>query len=225
MNIWGRLVVLGAVCAATAAGQQEALRYSINWPSGLSLGEAMLTSNLSNGAGGATLTLEAVVPGYPIRDEYKSTMAGGYCSANFRKESTHGKRHALETMTFDTTTNTVRRETDNGGKTETPLAGPCPKDALAFLMFLRQELKQGRLPGPQTIYFGSTYALRLQFAGSETVVVNEQRTAVDKLSAVVKGPASEVSFDIYFAQDSARTPVLVRVPLAMGSFSMELVRE
>jgi hypothetical protein len=29
---------------------------------------------------------------------------------------------------------------------------------------------------------------------------------------------------MYFARDAARTPLLFKVPLAMGTFSMELVR-
>jgi hypothetical protein len=46
----------------------------------------------------------------------------------------------------------------------------------------------------------------------------------DRMVANLKGPASEHTFEMYFARDAARTPVLVKLPLAMGSFSMELVR-
>ena len=44
------------------------------------------------------------------------------------------------------------------------------------------------------------------------------------MSASVKGPASEITFEVFFLKDRARTPALVRVPLALGTFSMELVR-
>jgi hypothetical protein len=40
----------------------------------------------------------------------------------------------------------------------------------------------------------------------------------------VKGPKSSFAFEMFFARDAARTPLLVRVPLSAGSFSMELVR-
>jgi hypothetical protein len=33
-----------------------------------------------------------------------------------------------------------------------------------------------------------------------------------------------VQFEVYFARNPARTPLLFRVPLALGRFSMELVR-
>jgi hypothetical protein len=40
----------------------------------------------------------------------------------------------------------------------------------------------------------------------------------------VKGTASDTAFEIYFALDAVRTPVLARVPLPMGTFTLELVR-
>jgi len=40
----------------------------------------------------------------------------------------------------------------------------------------------------------------------------------------VKGPASETAFEMFFARDAARTPLLVRVPLSMGTFLLELTR-
>ena len=47
----------------------------------------------------------------------------------------------------------------------------------------------------------------------------------DRLTASLKGPSSDINFEVFFLKDAARTPALVRVPLAMGTFSMELVRE
>jgi len=44
------------------------------------------------------------------------------------------------------------------------------------------------------------------------------------VTASVKGSASEIGFEVFFLKDAARTPALVRVPLALGTFSMELVR-
>jgi hypothetical protein len=46
----------------------------------------------------------------------------------------------------------------------------------------------------------------------------------DKVTCTVKGPNSEVKFDMYFARDPARTPLVIKAPLAMGTFSMELIR-
>jgi hypothetical protein len=41
--------------------------------------------------------------------------------------------------------------------------------------------------------------------------------------AKLKGPASETSFEMFFSDDAAKRLLMVRVPLAIGSFSMELV--
>jgi hypothetical protein len=46
----------------------------------------------------------------------------------------------------------------------------------------------------------------------------------DRVNISLHGPASELSFTVFFAQDAARTPVLFRVPLALGTFSMELAK-
>jgi hypothetical protein len=201
--------------------QPETLRYSINWPSGLSLGEATLTAN----GGMLSLTLEAMVPGFPIRDQYSSRVGARYCSETFSKEFVHGARKGLERLEFDAARKVVVRETPGGGKSEIPFPAACPKDALAFLFFLREELKNGRLPAAQTLFFGAPYQVRLTYAGGEKVKAGEQWEDTDRVQATVKGPASETSIEILFARDQARTPVLVRVRLAMGTFSMELARE
>jgi hypothetical protein len=103
-------------------------------------------------------------------------------------------------------------------------SGSCGKDALAYLYFVRRELSQGRIPAPQTVYFGAAYEIRLAFAGTQTIKLGDKQVEADRVSASVKGAASEVGFEVFFLKDAARTPALVRVPLALGTFSMELVR-
>jgi hypothetical protein len=46
----------------------------------------------------------------------------------------------------------------------------------------------------------------------------------DRVVATLKGPASAISFEMFFARDPARTPLLIRVPLSLGMFSLELAR-
>lgn len=217
--------LLCLLAAPLLYAQQESLRYSINWPSGLSLGEATLTGTVTPGGGNFNLLLEALVPGFPIRDEYTSKTGPQFCSTQFTKASLHGTRKTSETSEFDASRSVVVRQTEKGGKSEIPFASPCPKDALAFLFFLREELKAGRLPGAQTIYFGAAYQLRIQYAGADSINLGGKREECDRLSATVKGPASEVAFQILLGRDPARTPLAVRVPFAMGTFSMELMRE
>jgi hypothetical protein len=59
---------------------------------------------------------------------------------------------------------------------------------------------------------------------AQNIRVGDSHLDTDRLVGTVKCPASEVTVEIFFARDAVRTPVLIRVPLAMGKFSMEIVR-
>jgi hypothetical protein len=216
-----------------AAGQssgpeyEEVLHYTVNWPSGLSLGEGtMRTRRLAQppGAREFTLVLDAAIPGVTVRDEYISRATADYCSIRFEKNSVHGRRKASETSQFDADRGVMVRTTpEGGGRSEAPIAA-CAKDALAFLHFLRREIASGRLPGAQPVYFGATYQFRASYGGVQALTIEGERLEADKLTATVKGPASETTFEIWLGRDEARTPLSIRVPFAMGIFSMELVR-
>jgi|SRR5579862_8668569 hypothetical protein len=225
------------VSAFPVTAPAEALHYVINWQSGLSLGEATLTSNRALWVVGGKdsarwsfdLDIDASVPGFAIRDHYDSTaVAGGaaadICSAKLDKTVRRGSRKSEETLTFDQDQHTVTRETHPygiGGKSDASV-GPCARDALAFLQFARQELAQGRLAPQQSVVLGSLYNVRLEFGGTETVKKLGQPVEADRIHVTIKGPASSLGVDIFFAKDEGRTPVLARIPLSLGTFSVEL---
>lgn len=202
----------------------ESLHYSINWPSGLGLGEAQMQSSHSQARWSFAFSLDASVPGFTATDSFQSLASDDFCSFEFTKLLTHGKRKASEKTTFDAASGSATRQTlGGGGKSQMQISG-CVRDALTFLYYLRHELANGRLPPPETVYFGSPYQVRIEFGGRRTVRVNEQPTEADRITASLKGPASQSTIEMFFAHDAARTPLLVRVPLATGSFSMELLR-
>jgi hypothetical protein len=124
--------------------------------------------------------------------------------------------------TFDPSTGTVTRGS-GAGESEIS-ANPCSKDSLAFLYFVRQELSQGRMPPRQTVFFGAPYEIKLDLAGQESLKIGNATVQTDHVKASVSGPSSNINFDLYFLQDRARTLAQVRVPLALGTFSMELVK-
>jgi hypothetical protein len=93
-----------------------------------------------------------------------------------------------------------------------------------MLFYARRELGQGRVPAPQQILFGGLYDMTLTYAGEQTIQVGGKPAISDKVLCSVKGPSSSEEFEMYFARDPARTPLLVKVPFPVGSFSMELVR-
>ncbi|MGA2183185.1 MAG: DUF3108 domain-containing protein [Bryobacteraceae bacterium] len=227
--------VYGVSTAAPPPSEQ--LRYNVNWPSGLSLGEASLHSTKTPAAAGqpgrieGELTLDASIPGFRVTDRYSSRATTDYCSVRFDKKLRHGSRHADEAMNFDQQHMTASRETltashepgENLGKSEVSVPA-CAKDALTWLSFLRNELAQGRLPQQQPVFFGAAYDIRVDFRGTETVKVGDASQQADRVNISLRGPASELSFTVFFARDAARTPVLFRVPLALGTFSMELAK-
>jgi hypothetical protein len=140
-----------------------------------------------------------------------------------KKLGTRGKRKVDERTEFDPGALKAKRITEGGGTSEISIS-PCAKDAVTFVNFVRRELTAGRLPVQQKVYYGGAYSVRVTFAGTQRIVVGGEPTEADKLIASIKGPASETTAELFFAKDAIRTPLLVQIPLAVGKFSMELVR-
>jgi hypothetical protein len=220
----------GSAPSAAAVPQEESLRYNVNWPSGLSLGEAEIRAGKTKveAAPGFqwefSLRLEAAVPSFSVVDSHRSVATAELCVVELEKQAQRGKRNTKERTTFDATSGMATRETlEGGGKSEFSIPA-CARDALAFLYYVRRELSQGRIPPSQTIFFGAPYDVRLEYGGRQTLVAGGQRTEVDRIQVTAKGKVSDTVFEVFFALDPTRTPVLVRLPLAMGTFSMELAR-
>ncbi len=154
-------LVLFAAPVAESTLPNETLRYSVNWPSGLSLGEATLSASSSerlvNGQTQSSMhfqfDLDAGVPGFAVSDRFRSAASGSFCSAEFQKTTSHGSKKVDDKETFDPNTGTVTRGSGDGHSEI--IANACGKDALAFLYFVRQELSQGRVPPRQTVFFGA----------------------------------------------------------------------
>jgi hypothetical protein len=222
-------VLMSAPPAGAPVFENEQLRYNINWPSGLSLGEAQLRASMSKPSPDASgqlhleFTLDAGIPGFSVSDQYRSEASPEFCSAEFQRAARHGAKKTDEKTTFEQQKGTASRETSGGGKTELTTSA-CGKDALAFLYYVRRELSQGRIPPRQVVFFGAPYEIRVEFMGTQKIPLGESQVEADRVTAAVKGPSSEISFEVFFLKDRTRTPVLVRVPLALGTFSMELVR-
>ena len=158
-----RVLALAAVCCALASA--ETLHYTINWQSGLSLGEgALLATKAASGNWSFELTLDAAVPGFTIRDEYRSSADAAFCALSLDKLTVRGSRRTTEKETFDQSQRTLKRETDGGGRSQAQ-TGECARDALTFLQFLRQELAQGRIAPNQSVYLGSKYDVQLTYIG------------------------------------------------------------
>ncbi len=218
------------LCIAPVFG--ETLHYSINWPSGLSLGEATLRADRTGDGTGAApgwdfeLNLDAGVPGFTIRDQYHSTANVDFCSGQLDKKTSRGSRKQEERVTFDPNGTTAKRESYRGDKVggTSDLSVPsCARDALTLLQFVRRELAQGRVPPQQPAVLGGLYQVRLEYLGSTPVHLGSQSIDADRFRTSVKGPASDLTVELYFAHDAVRTPVMVKIPLSLATFTAELI--
>jgi hypothetical protein len=209
------------LCCVSASA--ESLRYSINWASGLSLGEATLRADKGKEAWDFEVTMDASIPGFALRDDYRSASTVDLCSLELDKSFTHGTKKADEKITFDQQNHTATRQTQNGGgKTDLSISS-CAKDALTFMQFARSELAQGRLAPQQSVDFGSLYNVRVEYTGAQKIKYGDQTADADRILATIKGPTTDVTVEIFFARDAARTPLLARIPLTLGSFTVELI--
>lgn len=215
----------GAPPASIPGAAGESQRYSINWPSGLSLGEAELSGSRSKADNASErlnfqFTVDAAIPGFQVSDHFRSESSPEFCSDEFQKTIQQGSKKTDEKTTFSSD-GTAKRETKGGGHTD--LSTPsCAKDALAYLFFVRKELSEGRLPQEQTVYFGAPYKVKLDFSGTQQIQVGDKNVDADELLATVHGEGASIQFEIYFLKDAARTLAMVKVPLSMGTFAMTL---
>lgn len=222
------LLMLSCLPAAAQTGfpfQSESLSYTVKWPGGLSLGDGKMSATKEgDGRWDLALTLDASIEGViKVTDRFRSTITGGECSLEFEKESEHGPKKTRERVHFDQELHIAKRSTQGGGASEFPVPA-CAMDALAFLFHSRRELGQGRVPQPRTIFFGGPYEARLEYTGEQTLPMQGKSSVTDRVAISVTGKASNHTFEVFFARDAARTPVMIRVPFPLGTFTLELVR-
>ena len=143
----------------------EDLNYSIAWPGGANLGEAHLHAKHSGADWNFTLTLDARIPGFAVKDSYRSDVGSepgrDLCSASFERSISHGSHVLKEKQTIDRDRGTATRP----GSVEIPVPA-CVKDALAYLFYSRREMGQGRVPAAQPILFGGLLDIRSDYVGA-----------------------------------------------------------
>jgi hypothetical protein len=212
-----------ASSGSTPFGRGEVLNYVVNWPSGLSLGEAQFKAGGGEPGWQFEFTLDATLPGFEIRDRYRSSATDRFCSQSLEKDSVHGNRKARERVRYDQQRRVAERETIDGGKSELPVP-ECVKDGLTFLYLLRRDLAAGRIPPAQQVSFGALYHVTVTYADTSQIEVSGVRQPADRIQVSFRGPASQHTFEIHFGRDPARTPLLIRAPFSLGTFALELVR-
>jgi hypothetical protein len=233
MKFFPPLLSFAALLMAAAAHAQsgfpftnEVLKYSVNWPSGLSLGEATFSAQRPSGAGWEfDVTLNAAIPGFALLDHVKASASDDLCSTQFERDLANGGRKTEEKITFDQKQNSAHRITTipkDGGESTFSIPA-CARDALTYIYYGRRELGQGRVPQAQTVYFGGPYNLKMDYTGAQNITVAGKATVTDHLVVSVRGSKSDFTFEVFYARDAARTPMAIRIPLPVGTLSIELV--
>ena len=62
------------------------------------------------------------------------------------------------------------------------------------------------------------------YAESIEVEVAGKRSMADRMLVDLTGPNSQHSFEIFVGKDKARTPLLIRIPFDLGTFSLKLLQ-
>ena len=209
----------------------ETLKYTISYPSGLDLGEAVFKAARLEAEGEEparwqfTFLLTAAIPGFEVDNQVTSISDTSLCALQLRKKISQGKRKAEERTVFNQAEGTALRETLGGGGKSTLEIPKCANDALSFLYYVRRELRSGRVPPKRQIFFGAPYEVSFQMAGQKQAQLNNEPVEADQLIVNVKGAASEAVFILLVARDANRTPVRMTVPLEPGNFTLELAQE
>jgi hypothetical protein len=84
-------------------------------------------------------------------------------------------------------------------------------------------LEQGRLPSPQPAILGAAYQVRLEYLGMTTVRLGNQQMDADRFRTSIKGPASDLTLEMFFRRDAVRTPLMIKIPLSLATFTVELI--
>jgi len=204
----------------------ESLHYSVNWPSGLALGEANLSAHRTAGGWDLELTLDAGIPGLRIADRFHSVARPDLCSLELDREIVQGARKAGEKTVFDYENGVAHRTSLNGGGTSDDAIPPsCAEDALAFLFEARRVLRQGGLAQGSKIFLGPAYSIHLENRGEQTITVGGKPAVSDRIAVSFRrltGTAPGSNFEMFFARDAARTPLMARIPSSLGIISLEL---
>jgi hypothetical protein len=234
-----RILVLTFICGAISVAQQqpapkltgfpfqdETLRYRIAFPGGGSLGDVGFSAHHGSSGWSFETTLDAGIPAFAVHDSYRANATDALCSIDFDRSFSHGSKKSREKTTFDAHNRRATRTTTlppDGGKSDFDIL-PCARDAVTFLYFVRREMGQGRVAPAETVYFGGGYSVRLQYTGEMSIPVQNKPTVTDHVLVFIHNSRTDVSAEVFFARDAARTPLLIKVPLSLGTASVELVR-
>ena len=198
--------------------EQESLTYRLLWPSGLTLGEAVLRGSFSGEELHFQFTLETGLPQYNITHSSSSVATkDGLCSLQFQGKTRWGSKDSGESIEFDQTAHLARRSREN--QTTTASIPECARDPLAFLYYFRNQLVLGNTLDSGTFHWGSNFSLQIESAGPETVKAGGRQWTAEKYIVTYQEPNSVQSVELWISTGSTPKPVQFRVSIPLAVFT------
>lgn len=205
--------------AALVSG--ETLKLRLLWPSGVTLGEAVMSATAGQNDLHFEMTVEADLPIHNISGSFTSIATReGLCSIQYHRKMNEGPKVSEESIDFDQKAHQARRTL--GGQTATLPIPQCARDPLTFLYYYRNQLATGSPADLSTFFLGPERSLEVKPAGTEKVSAGGRERSAGKYLVTYHGPNSARTFDLWFSADGAREPVLIRLPSSLAIFSAEL---
>lgn len=202
----------------------ETLVYKLLWPSGLSLGEAVLRASVAGDEVRLTATVDAALPQHNVLYVFSSVSTQELCSLRFHQRVQEGARVWEETFEFDQGKHEVRRT--RNGQSSVASVPPCARDPLTLLYHFRRQLAFQQLSlgtmQPGAFHLGADFAVRFEAIAPERMVLGTKVGEGDRFLVAYAGPGGENSFEVWIRPDAARVPVAAKVPFPLATFAAEL---
>jgi hypothetical protein len=166
-------------------------------------------------------TVEAELPFKRVRYSFSSVAAQkGLCSLQFRQTVAEGDRSWEESVDFDQASHQAQWTRNH--QTTTVSIPECARDPLTYLYYFRGELASGRVPAWRTLAPGTHFDMDVEPRGPETATVAGQKRLAEKYLLTFSTRKGDVAIELWVGKDSARQPLLVRMPFPVAVFSAEL---
>ena len=202
----------------------ELLTFDIYWPSGVALGEATLTAKSVKDVLFFAASVEVALPQGRILYKFSSSADAALCSREFRQSVQRSGKFWEEISKFDALSSKVQVSRD--GHTREFSAGKCERDPLTYLYYLRTRAVAGPRPASDTLLLTGPLKLQLSAHTGENVKINRTERHGDRY--VIHYPPSARSgvsagpFELWLDGTIKQTPIAVRLPLPLATFSAEL---
>jgi hypothetical protein len=198
----------------------EKLVFEIFWPSGVSMGEATLEAKSIKDNLYFSAVAEVGLPQGRILYKYSSIASPDLCSREFRQSVERPGKFWEEITKFDADTGKATISRD--GRSREVSAAKCSRDPLALLYYYRAQAAAGKKASSETLFLGAPLSLRIEAKGKEQIKIKQTERRGEHYKVAYPSAAGERSLELWLSDSPAQTPIAVRLPLPLATFSAEL---